>query len=90
MDKHLEQFTRNVAQDVLKRTGELAINVFSEQNPWFKPSLEELQNGNRRYPKTQKRQTEKVIRDKSNCSCGIICSFADIYKYYISKNSFVD
>lgn len=64
MDKHLEQFTRNLAKDALKRTGELAINVFSEQNPWFKSALEELQNGNRRYPKTQKRQTEKVIRDR--------------------------
>lgn len=66
MDKHLEQFARKLAQDVVKRTGEFAIDSFSEQNPWFKPALEELQNGTRRYPKTKKRQnkTEKVVRDR--------------------------
>ncbi len=66
MDKHLEQFARKLAQDAVKRSGELVIEVFSEQNPWFKPALEELQNGTRRYPKTQnkKRQTEKVVRDR--------------------------
>ena len=51
MNRNLEQFTRNLAQDALKRTGEFAINAFSEQNPWFESALEELQNGNRRYPK---------------------------------------
>lgn len=64
MDKHLQKFTRQLTQDALKRTGELVIDMFSEENPWFKPALEELQNGTRRYPKTKKRQTEKVVRDR--------------------------
>lgn len=64
MDKHLQKFTRKLTQDALRRTGELVIDVFSEENPWFKPALEELQNGTRRYPKTKKRQTEKVVRDR--------------------------
>ena len=64
MDKHLEQFARKLAQDALKRTGELAIDIFSEQNPWFEPAFEQLQNGNRRYPRAKKRQTEKVVRDR--------------------------
>ncbi|MGD1921122.1 MAG: hypothetical protein ACFCAD_20920 [Pleurocapsa sp.] len=64
MDKHFEQFARKLTQDVIRRTGELAIDVFSEQNSWFKPAFEELQNGNRRYPKTKKRQTERVVRDR--------------------------
>lgn len=66
MDKHLENFARKLAQDTIKRTGESLIEMFSEQNPWFKPALEELQNGTRRYPKNEskKRQTEKVVRDR--------------------------
>lgn len=68
MEKHLERFARKLAQDAVKRSGELVIEVFSKQNPWFKPALEELQNGTRRYPqtktKTKKRQTEKVVRDR--------------------------
>ncbi|MEM7593064.1 MAG: hypothetical protein AAF383_16365 [Cyanobacteria bacterium P01_A01_bin.83] len=65
MNKHLEQFARKLAQDAVKRSGELAIEIFSEQNPWFKPGLEKLQNGTRRYPKAKnKRQTEKVVRDR--------------------------
>ncbi|MEM8720233.1 MAG: hypothetical protein AAGE84_13135 [Cyanobacteria bacterium P01_G01_bin.39] len=66
MDKHVERFTRKLAQDAIKRSGELVIEVFSEQNSWFKPALEELQNGTRRYPKAKnnKRQTEKVVRDR--------------------------
>lgn len=66
MDKHLEQFARKLAQDTVKRAGESIIEIFGEQNPWFKPALEELQNGTRRYPKAKgkKRQTEKIIRDR--------------------------
>lgn len=66
MDKHLEQFARKLAQDAIKRSGELVIEVFRKQNPWFKPAFEELQNGTRRYPKAshKKRQTEKVVRDR--------------------------
>lgn len=66
MDKYIEQFTRNLAQDAVKRTGELVIDLFGNQNPWFKPALEELQKGTRRYPKEKKpkRQTEKVVRDR--------------------------
>ncbi len=64
MNKHLQKFTRQLAQDALRRTGELAIDIFSEENLWFKPALEELQNGTCRYPKTKKRQTEKVVRDR--------------------------
>lgn len=66
MDKHLEQFARKLAQDTVKRAGESIIEMFGEQNPWLKPALEELENGTRRYPKAkdQKRQTEKVVRDR--------------------------
>ena len=66
MDKHLEKFARKLAQDAVKRTGESLIEMFGEQNPWFKPALSELQNGTRRYPqaKIKKRQTEKVVRDR--------------------------
>ena len=66
MDKHLEKFARKLAQDAVKRTGESLIEIFGEQNPWFKPALSELQNETRRYPqaKTKKRQTEKVVRDR--------------------------
>ncbi|MEL6910244.1 MAG: hypothetical protein AAFO85_08555 [Cyanobacteria bacterium J06598_4] len=66
MDKHLERFARKLAQDAVKRTGESLLEMFGEQNPWFKPAFEELQNGNRRYPqkKSKKRQTEKVVCDR--------------------------
>jgi len=66
MDKDLEKFARKLAQDAIKRTGESLIEVFGEQNPWFKPALEELQNGTRRYPKTKssKSQKEKAVRDR--------------------------
>ena len=52
MDKHLENLARKLARDTIKRTGESLIEMFGEQNPWFKPALEELQNGNRRYPRS--------------------------------------
>ncbi|MEL6787135.1 MAG: hypothetical protein AAFO76_06925, partial [Cyanobacteria bacterium J06607_15] len=66
MNKHLERFARKLAQDAVKRTGESLLEMFGEQNPWFKPAFEELQNGNRRYPqkKSKKRQTEKVVCDR--------------------------
>ena len=61
-----EKFARKLAQDAIKKTGESLIEIFSEQNPWLKPALEELQNETRRYPKVKsnKSQIEKVVRDR--------------------------
>ncbi|MGD1716760.1 hypothetical protein [Hydrocoleum sp. CS-953] len=53
MSNHFETFGRKLAQDILRRTGELLIEVGNEQVPILKPALEELQNGTRRYPKSK-------------------------------------
>lgn len=63
MNNHFENFARNLAQDAIKRTGELIIEVCDDQFPILKPALEQLQNGTRYYPKSKKSQTEKTIRD---------------------------
>ena len=52
-----------MAQDTIKRTAELIIEVCNDKIPLLKPALKELQNGTRRYPKSKISQTERVIRD---------------------------
>jgi hypothetical protein len=61
MNSYFEKFARKLAQDAIKRTGELIIEVSNDQIPLLKPALEELQNGTRRYPKSKTSQTERVI-----------------------------
>jgi hypothetical protein len=65
MNHYFESFARKLAQDAIKRTGELIIEVYNEQNPLLKPALEELKNGTRLYPDSEqkKSQKERVIRD---------------------------
>ncbi|NJL83335.1 MAG: hypothetical protein HC890_11000 [Chloroflexaceae bacterium] len=59
MNQHFEKFARQLAQDAIRHTGELIIDLVNDQIPLLKPSLETLQDGTRRYPKTKIRQSEK-------------------------------
>ena len=64
MKNRFEDFARKLAEDALKRFGELIIDIGDDQVPLLKPSIEALQNGTRRYSKSKKPQKEKDVRDK--------------------------
>ncbi|MFN5513780.1 MAG: hypothetical protein ACK5CA_03280 [Cyanobacteriota bacterium] len=77
MSNPFESFAQKLAQEALKQTGELLIDLANEQVPLLKPALQALQNGTRRYPleatqapdkpKSNKSKTvyrEKAIRDR--------------------------
>ncbi|MGB3405603.1 MAG: hypothetical protein WBA77_23175 [Microcoleaceae cyanobacterium] len=64
MNHYFESFARKLAQDAIKRTGELIIEACNDQIPLLKPALEELKNGTRRYPQSKISQTERTIRDR--------------------------
>ncbi len=63
MSNYFESFARKLAQDTIKRTGELIIDVCNDQIPLLKPALEELQNGTRLYPQSKTSQKERALRD---------------------------
>ncbi len=63
MSNYFENLARKLAQDTIKSTGKLIIEVGNDQIPLLKPALEELKNATHLYPPSKKSQKERTIRD---------------------------